>query len=389
VDGIEWHIITGSKGGAGKSLLTMLLLIYLLKEKGQQGSTLLVDLNSMNPDSSTLLCPRLGSVNIKKPCTIRLQTEIRIPPGTDRLVTLDASSILDGKPYDFIVSRTLNPFGSFNNQLFGDLLSTIKGNANEIAEAHQIVDDTGRLLPLKHVIIDTNYHFCNLFSQEKADYARYINGGDLAGENINIWFMWVYRQLLRFVHDRDESHIIRNTAQAIENNLNSYRQGDENRTTPFLHVFNPAGLISSNPNKQNKYRKIWEKVIFGQNPLKDFPIEEFIELEKCNTMDDVYFINWIKKLTEGRKAEAKRLNDDPYFLLIDIVINAIRFLNGMDDQEPIPMLLRPKNVIPLSVYHFALQEFTDKISDDPLSQLAQMEICKNFLDVLKKSFAAN
>jgi len=375
VNDIEWHVITGSKGGSGKTLFALLLLIYFLKEKGEKGSTMLVDLNSMNPDSSMILRP----VGIKK-CSIKFaQTKIS---DTGTIATMEASSIL-GKPYDFIVGRTVNPFGAFNPELFADLLSTIKDNAKVIAEKHKIVDDMGKLLPLKHVIIDTNYHFCNLFSQNSTDYAR------LTGENLNIYFMWVYGQLERFICDHDDSKIMNLTACAIENNLKSYRQGgDDGGTTPFLHVFNPVGLISSNPNKENKYRMILEKALFGQNPTKDFILEEFVDLEKCNPMDDVDFETWVKKLKEGHKAVAER-NNDPYFLLIDIVRNAIRFLNRSDINESISKLLRPKNVIPLSVYHSALQEFTGKKCDNPLSQIHKMDIYSHLLDVLRESFAAH
>ncbi|MEK8020517.1 MAG: hypothetical protein VSS75_026935, partial [Candidatus Parabeggiatoa sp.] len=51
---MEWHIVTSSKGGVGKTLLTLLLLAYHLEEKTNEG-ILVFDLNAMNTDTSALL----------------------------------------------------------------------------------------------------------------------------------------------------------------------------------------------------------------------------------------------------------------------------------------------------------------------------------------------
>ena len=51
---MDWHIITGSKGGIGKTLISLLLLTYYLNQKKDE-SILVLDLNAMNTDTSTLL----------------------------------------------------------------------------------------------------------------------------------------------------------------------------------------------------------------------------------------------------------------------------------------------------------------------------------------------
>ena len=69
---MEWHIITSSKGGIGKTLLALLLLAHNLDNK-KKGSTLVLDLNGMNTDSSAILLYRK---RVGKPINAELKREI-------------------------------------------------------------------------------------------------------------------------------------------------------------------------------------------------------------------------------------------------------------------------------------------------------------------------
>jgi cellulose biosynthesis protein BcsQ len=182
---MEWHVITGSKGGIGKTLLTLLLLAYNLENKKQE-STLVLDLSGMNTDSSAML---LSQMKLGNPIRMDLENPVPIQQVGAETIIFQRTYSFDNnkKPSYYIVGYPLNPFGLYNPPLFADLLSTIKKKAGIITKK------LGFSSPLRHVIIDTNYHFCNLFSHDEKHYSKYKTGM-LENESISIWFLWVYRQ---------------------------------------------------------------------------------------------------------------------------------------------------------------------------------------------------
>jgi hypothetical protein len=365
---MDWHIITSSKGGTGKTLLTLLLLAYHLER--DKGTTLVIDLNGMNADTSAILLFQRNDHKLP----VHLETDVVIPKEADTIVFEKSFSLDELKrPYDYyIVGRPLNPFGLYNSTLFADLLQTIKASAEQIANEL-------KLEPIQQVIIDTNYHFCNLFAQEKTDknYETYKTG-TLKDESITIWFMWVYRQLEKLLHG-DDATIINLTANAIEENLNSHWcQGN---TTPFIHVFNPVALLSSHPDKDKKgyLTKTVSAFLEALAQRKDYTIDELIELEHFPRTACVPFDKWVEQLKIARVAMGDRFNDDPYFLILDILLQAINSLNGLNENER-----RPMNIIPLSVYHHALQCYTDKDRIDAISKLRKLRIFKCFSTLFDK-----
>jgi CO dehydrogenase nickel-insertion accessory protein CooC1 len=61
---VKWHIITSNKGGVGKTLLSLMLLLSFLKdERGKVA--LVVDLNGMNPDLRWLLGTKIHEIKVK------------------------------------------------------------------------------------------------------------------------------------------------------------------------------------------------------------------------------------------------------------------------------------------------------------------------------------
>jgi hypothetical protein len=362
---MDWHIITSSKGGTGKTLLTLLLLAYHLER--DKGTTLVIDLNGMNADTSAILLYQRNDQKLP----VHLETEVVIPKDADTIV-LEKSFSLDKhkRPFDcYIVGRPLNPFGLYNSTLFADLLQTIKASAEQIANKLE-------LQPIQQVIIDTNYHFCNLFPQEKTDrnYEIYRTG-KLKDESITIWFMWVYRQLEKLLHGSDAT-LVKLTANAIEENLKSdwcWCQG--NHATPFVHVFNPVALLSSHPDKEGHLTRTVTAFLDALTNRKDYTIDELIELEKFPRSACVPFGEWVHQLRIAHVAMGDRFNDDPYFMILDILLQAIKGLNKNE---------RPMNIIPFSVYHHALQSYTDKDRIDAISKLRNMKIYKCFSKLFDK-----
>jgi len=365
---INWHVITGSKGGIGKTLLTLLLLENFL-ENEENGSTFVVDLNATNADSSAIL---LHQTAIGQPISQFQITEDGKQCMTGREILFQkAVSSVDGHIHHYVVVRPANPYGLYDSVSFVDLLYTIKRCANEITNTLDIKS-------LKNVIIDTNYHFCNLFSDKAEPYRFYQDRGILPEDNMTVWFLWVYRQLdklMNIIQDI-ETTTIKLTAGRIELNFRT-----KNNNTPFMHVFNPGALISSHPDADRK--GIMEKgasllssLVKGKQ--KDFSNLGGLEvLEELSKGEYISFKKWIEKLIEARTQIDERVNQDPYILLLDALIKALLQWNyekgyGSSLEE------RPCNVIPLSVYQDALQYYTDKNIKDPAGRLKDFDIYKNF-----------
>ncbi len=358
---MEWHIITGSKGGVGKTLLALLLSAYHLDKK--MGSTLVIDLNSMNADFSRLLFyqKEVGdSISISIPTQTRKNEQLIF----QKTFSLDQK----GEPYYYGVGWPLNPFRMYDPTLFATLLATIKKSAPLIAKHLDIP-------PLETVIIDTNYHFCNIFSEQDIHYNEYTDG-ELKGESFTLWFMWVYRQLENLIRLKyNDATVIKLTAAAIERNLTNSRC----RNTPFMHVFGPATLVSSKPQDSEHSigsiiaRKIYQAIT--QN--KDVHIEELEELESLKTGNCINFSDWLKRLDVAHiKAEK---NGDPRHHFLDILIKATRAHTNNDSTAE----ERPLNVVPLSVYHNDLQYYTDGNYRDVISELKNFDIYDNFCTLIR------
>ncbi len=357
---MEWHIITGSKGGVGKTLLALLLSARTLEE--DRGSTLVLDLNSMNADFSRLLFyqKEVGeSISISIPAQERKNEQIVL----QKTFSLDKK----GNPYFYVVGWPLNPFRMYDPSLFAKLLATLKNAA---------ADFEGRLdiPPLETVIIDTNYHFCNIFSDQDIHYAEYTEGA-LEGESITLWFMWVYRQLENLIRLKyNDATVMKLTAAAIERNLKSSRC----RNTPFMHVFGPTTLISSKPKEgaDNIGSAIARKVYKYLTQNKDIHIEELEELERLPIGEGVNFSKWLKNLDIAHIAAEK--DGDPRHHFLDVLIKAARTPANHSAKEE-----RPRNVIPLSVYHQELQYYTDGNYRDVISELRTFDIYDNFSKLIE------
>ncbi len=374
---MEWHVITSSKGGIGKTLLALLLLAHNLENK-DKGSTLVLDLNGMNADSSAILLyrKRVGKpihAELKREIETQQKTVIQIPQIGAEQIVIQKTYSLDAKkqPCFYAVGYPLNPFGLYNPILFAELLATIKGSAVRIAQELDIP-------PLQQVIIDTNYHFCNLFGQDEQHYTAYTTG-PLQEDTIKIWFMWVYRQLDKLIQEKKENEaiVVKLTATAIENYLNQ-----STKTLPLMHVFSPVALVSANPddNKKGLLKSLTKKLFDAIIHDRDHIIKELEHLEGLATGTGISFNDLVQKLEMARIVVGKRLDDDPHLLFLDILLEMVKAWDNKDNPS---LSARPMNVIPLSVYQYALQYYTDKERDDAVAILRTFKIYKNFSNVIK------
>ncbi|MDM8558098.1 hypothetical protein [Candidatus Parabeggiatoa sp. HSG14] len=359
---MDWHIITGSKGGVGKTLLALLLSGHYLDGNG---STLVIDLNSMNADFSRLL---FYQKEVGEPIAIAIPTQER----KNEQIVLQKTFSLNEKrnPYYYGVGWPLNPFKTYDPSLFAKLLVTLKNSATTVIEEKLDIP------PIETVIIDTNYHFCNIFSEQDIYYSEYTEG-PLVGESITIWFMWVYRQLENLIRLKyNDATVMKLTAAAIERNIKS----NSCRKSPFMHVFGPATLISSKPQEEERSigsfiaRKIYQAIT--QN--KDVHIEELEELESLPVGSGISFSDWLKKLEIAHIAAEK--DGDPRHHFLDILIKATR----TPSRENPSIEERPINVVPMSVYHNDLQYYTDGNYRDVIAELRNFDIYENFSKLIKR-----
>jgi hypothetical protein len=357
---IDWHIITSSKGGIGQTLLALLLLAHNLEYKGN-ASTLVIDLNKVNTEFSRLLFYRkeVGE-------TIAIAT-----PEGKQIVLQKTFSLGEEESVYYVVGWPLNPFRIYDPLLFANLLASIKNSA-------KIIEEKLDIPPLKTVVIDTGYHFCNIFSEQDTQYSEYTEGA-LYGDSITLWFMWVYRQLENLIRVKyNDATVLKLTAAAIERNLKS----NLCRTTPFMHVFGAEALISSQQFQQPQKLQtkpedgIWSFIawIFKKyRKIFYIPLKELEVLENLPIGNGIGFDDWLKRLDSAHTAAEKR--GDPRRHFLDLLTKAM-----MDNPSG---QIRPKNVIPLSIYHEGLQYYSDDNSIDIIGDLRHFYIYKNFSKLMK------
>jgi hypothetical protein len=360
---MQWHIITGSKGGVGKTLLTLLLLEYHLERKPDEG-VLVLDLNAMNTDTSSMLL--YNKRQFSQPILIGgLEREKRMK--LQQTYSLDE----DGDVCYFGVGWPANPFTLYRGEQFVDLLSSIKENTKAIEEKLEIPN-------LQHVIIDTNYHFCHLFFEQDIHYKKYIDSG-LAEDTITIWFLWVYRQLSKLLLQADdENEIMRCTAGAIERVFNKKGIGS------IIHTYMPVGLLSV-PSNQGHFLSRWFSTT--ENAARrdqDHPIEKLLALEQLKVGQYIEFKKWIRQLLQAHtevKSKNKSKSEDPHSLFANVLDKATRKIAN-DEDDP----LLPINIFPLSIYQSALEGYTDKEREDAVAALRKITIYKNFSKLLDRKY---
>jgi len=363
---MEWHIVTGSKGGVGKTLLTLLLLAYHLEESTNEG-ILVFDLNAMNTDTSALL---LYNKKFTKRTAIQLES-------SKRIITLQRtySQTTSQQTTHFAVGWSENPFLWYGFDDFIELLAGVKEHAQEIADKLEIKS-------LKHVFIDTNHHFCNLFPSQDEDYKKYHDIFET--ENITIWFLWVYRQLKKLLdNDDSETQILKQTVGAIERIFEPIKS---EQLGPLVHTYTPVGLPTDPGAMGGLLSKIW-----NINLTKtDFVIKELMKLEKLEEVGNyVGFNQWIEQLqqakteisnSQNRNSDQHRNSDqqNTHQFFGDMLYKAVERLVG-DDCLPI-------NIFPLSIYQPTLEGYTDKEREDAVANLRKLDTYKHFKKLLNRKF---
>jgi hypothetical protein len=384
---MDWHIITGSKGGIGKTLISLLLLTYYLDQRKDE-SVLILDLNSANTDTSALL---LYNKNQTRSKVIRSGTGNIILKKSYTPYLKDS----DQKEREFVVGYPMNPFQLFPHESFAQLLLSLR----EYSEGTSLAKDL-EVKPFQRVIIDTNYHPCNIFPPLDEQYKKYQETS-LQKDRFNIWFLWVYRQLNKLLNSERmedeeterrfregvarENQVFERTVSAIER---IFRKGEIGKGLgPIIHTYAPAGLLPTDISEPTGFlRGLFG---LGNNSSRnegDSVIEALEKLEKLENVGAYMgFSLWLEKLQRANisvastnRKDATVQNKDNRQLFNDLLYKAVQSLS---DDKSLPI-----NVFPLSLYQSGLAGYTDKERADAIGRLAQMNIYKNFRKVLNRKY---
>jgi len=350
---MEWHIVTSSKGGGGKTLIALLLLAYYLGEDPDT-STLVIDLNAMNTDTAAMLLTGGGGVHERTFVTLELSKNV---------LELRATA----NP-QLIVAYPSDPFVFYGREHFAELITGIREKTDNKMTAKFNVK------PLRRVIIDTNYHFCNLFPPKEDDYnhdswqqMQIV----LKDDDLNLWFIWVYRQLEKINEGgKDETEIVIETAKTLEKIFPPKAK----KMGPLIHAYTPVGLLPTDVDVGFLARLFYGSRLpaFGE----DFSIPELKKLENMPEVGQyLRFPQWNRKLeTAYLNIVDQNRAIDTHQLFAKVLYESIK-----NDEGTLPM-----NVFPISLYEAALAGYTDKERQNIIAGLRQLDVFKNFKKQLRR-----
>lgn len=361
--GLDWHFITGSKGGIGKTLLSLMLLTYFSTEYDEEeGSVLILDLNSMNTDTSALLMHGNKS-----------SEAYTIAGSNSRTIILRKISFrneIRKKDYHFVLGYPANPFQVFSNNEIVELISLIGEEAKKVGEEFNIT-------PFSRVLVDTNYHFCNIFPDNDGAYAPYKQE-NLTGNQYTIWFLWVYRQLAKLLnHDSmnetlSEEKIFNSTVDAIER---VFEPKSESETIgPIVHVYTPVSMLPSDADSS-----FFGTVLPVFSAKKNNIVAGLEQLESVKDRGKYVVYKTLKdKLSNAsRSNKDNRDKRDKRDIFDKILREAVEGI----EHEKLPI-----NIFPISTFEPGLLGYTDRERENPISNLMELKIYKEFKKVLNSKY---
>jgi len=348
---MNYHIVTGSKGGVGKTLLSLMLLAYFWRknkqsnevaavEKKPRNYILAIDLNAMNVDFWRVL--KKYNDNYQEMPSISLGKR------NFRVVRFSYES------NDYLFMFPENPYITYGTQSFSDLLVDIKRLSSGDKKYNPLLGSSG----IETVVIDTNYHFCSLFAEVGgSSYDCFRKGGLLETDNIFIWFMWVYAQFAILSNGVDDAKIILNTARQIEEELS------RGRCSPFLHVISPASLVVEGSDFAKRISNLWKH---RKSATEDsYKVLNIItgNYQRCITFDE-----WLK--TMNNKFKEVPLGKDEHERFADALTFAIKELN-------------PINIIRLMSYERKLRYYADRQEPFTINDFMAFELYNQLSDSLR------
>lgn len=319
----ELHIISGGKGGVGKTLCSLSATLTYLQQHEQ---VLAIDLNYHNADFSSLLRPLTNNVDY--------------PLGDSgfSITTFKSSGNKKSNSDSYLVYPT--PGG----RVFGRL--PWEGGLGVYRQLETILQKISMGLPgvigsdfrPEYCIVDTGLHLSNLNPQAKReDYSRkkISQFSKLTSYDLKIWFIWTVAMF-----DRPDEH---EASRKSLRELAEISVGDGkwfNERQNFIHVVNPHVLVP--PNK-----------ILSFFPEDEVEISSMKSLGKARVVPSITFTSFYSRV--GTAITAYDGEDrEKYFELIAESIGRPEISNSNTSKWE-----RPLNVFPISVYKRSLAGYTD------------------------------
>lgn len=400
---MEFHLVTGSKGGAGKTLLSLMMLARSLDKQrtGEGEYTLIVDLNNMNVDFSRLLLK-----------TGNGRPHDHTKAGADVVLAgknFGFSLVTGFNDKKFVVAQPRNPFETHTHKEFEKFILSLNLRASnkklvsgETTEVNWMKELFGRYGiqggSISRIIIDTNYHFATLFPMNKALICK-----EFKLINIKIWFLWVYAQVeaifpalgLEVIDHEEseneefnESRVVLDTSRAIESTFNN---------TPFRHVISTIAMLPLEKDKERR-KNVFEALKnvtinlarFGFNdkrsslninPQQDGKevIQGIKDVITATAINNTSFRDWIVSLnTQFERIGTTDIYTDTHLRFAEMIVGCF------------PQGTRIKNVYPFATYDPKLDSYTDKNNEDLncgsyLLDLKSLDIYTEFTTMLNKS----
>lgn len=287
---MDFHIITGGKGGVGKTLTALSLFLYYIEKK----KLTFFDFNQNNPDLWKLLTHILDADNDR-----------HVNKKGDILATKLAKNEISS---DFI-GYALHLTDKYK------LINGIEGFYEKISDAIISVEEKFAYEP-EVCIIDTGFHIANLISNN-------FERKELLKHNFYIWFVWTISNITR----EDLSSISR-AIEWFSKNFNDFKHEFN-----VLHVFNPYHYL---PPVFEIRKKIFRK---EEAYEMDLQIDNFIELyentfknpEPKITLD----FETLKNIFE---AFLKKIINIDKYKIIDLFAKELK---GIYNKKPANLLIIP------------------------------------------------
>ncbi len=384
---MEFHLVTGSKGGSGKTLLSLMMLIRCLEKQRSEDHTLIIDLNNMNVDFSRLLL-KTGNALPHDQC------------GSGVDIVLGGKCFgfylvegLNGKK--FIVAQPRNPFETHSYSQFQELILNLVKKANEKNWVKKLFGkhgvDEGKI---SRVIIDTNYHFATLYPMVDTEITE-----EFRRTNMKIWFLWVYAQVealfpaLTGVAQTNESSVVLDVSQAVETAFSNPKSPAND--TPFRHVISTTAMLPLETDikmRKNLFESVKNALVKVQKSLQISQEENGKErianitgVINAIPSFNISFNNWITTL----KAQYDLIqNTERGCITIYGNDTHLRFATMIAGSFPNGQ--RSKNVYPFATYDPVLCSYTDKSNEgftcaQYLEDLRGRDIYREFITMLDKS----
>ncbi|MDM8564747.1 hypothetical protein QUF74_03755 [Candidatus Halobeggiatoa sp. HSG11] len=236
---MNWHILTSSKGGVGKTLLSLMLWVAHLKA-GKK--VLLVELNGMNPDLYRFTAFTEYTYN-QPTRAFNLDDDREFP----ELPVFKCQNV-EWQGYEYVILWPADPYDMLcGHENFSKFIDALYQKIQNEKLCNGFVPES--------IIIDTNFHFGNIFTDEVEKYKEYGVFNDTS-QNFKIWFLWVFKQIHSLINmdvdtgkKIDDNHfglgrsVLMQMAKALESQDDGTKPLPCSSDSSLVHVFNTPTLI--------------------------------------------------------------------------------------------------------------------------------------------------